>query len=51
PWAITDVSKPVADIDNQFIENKISNQRKNYTQRRPHSMERQNSSSVLEFRL
>jgi hypothetical protein len=51
PWAITDVSKPVADINNEFIENKESNQRKNSNRRRPHSIERENSNTVVEFRL
>jgi hypothetical protein len=51
PWAITDVSKPVADINNEFIKNKASNQRKNSNRRRPHSIERENSNTVVEFRL
>jgi len=51
PWAITDVSKPVADINNEFIKNKTSNQQKNSNRRRPHSIERENSNTVVEFRL
>ncbi|UJR22155.1 hypothetical protein I4U23_025219 [Adineta vaga] len=52
PWSIKEVSKPVANINTESIENKTFNQRKeDYTRIRPHSIERENSNSIVEFRL
>ncbi|CAF0772207.1 unnamed protein product [Adineta ricciae] len=52
PWAITDVSKPVAKINNtETCGNRTFTEQQNFTKRRSHSTEHENSSSVLEFRL
>jgi hypothetical protein len=51
PWAITDVSKPVADINNQGLNHKEINQRKTHKHRRRHSIEADSPDAILEFRL
>jgi hypothetical protein len=51
PWAITDISKDVAGIDNEGVNKKKINQHKTHTHRRPHSSERKSSDTILEFRL
>jgi hypothetical protein len=50
PWAITDVSKSVAEINNEEWDNKEINQRKPAIRRRPHSIERENSETIIELR-
>jgi hypothetical protein len=50
PWTITDVSKSVAEINNEEWDNKEINQRKPASRRRPHSLERENSETIIELR-
>ena len=51
PWAITDVSKPVAEIKHMDLARTKSSQPRARTHRRSHSLERQQSDSILEFRV
>ncbi|CAF0946222.1 unnamed protein product [Rotaria sordida] len=49
PWAITDVSEAVADINNEMTKNKkIKKQKKKHTHKHPHSIEKANSDPVRE---
>jgi hypothetical protein len=53
PWNITEVSKPVANINHQSIGNNVKTKKKTSLRTRSHSLERQNSNSkiIIKFRL
>ncbi|CAF1038839.1 unnamed protein product [Rotaria sp. Silwood1] len=51
PWIITNVSKPVSNLNNKCVKKKKSNQQTTSLRQRPHSLQREISDTVLEFRL
>ncbi|CAF0974600.1 unnamed protein product [Rotaria sordida] len=51
PWTITSVSKPVADLNNKSMKKKKSNQQTTSLPTRRHSLDRQISNTIVEFRL